>query len=73
MDTGAMIAWLKDVLSLVEHVVNRKGRQALLRKLRDPQYAKLIETRGYGPAIAIACNENEPGRDKNSRGEVWVR
>jgi phosphate transport system substrate-binding protein len=33
-------------------------RQALLRKLRDPQYARLIETRGYGPAIAVACNES---------------
>ena len=48
-------------------------RQVLLRKLRDPQYARLIETRGYGPAIAVACNENEAGRDKNRRVEVWVR
>jgi phosphate transport system substrate-binding protein len=48
-------------------------RQTLLRKLRDPQYARLIETRGYGPAIAVACNENEAGRDKNRRVEVWVR
>lgn len=48
-------------------------RQALLRKLRDPWYARLIETRGYGPAIAVACNENEAGRDKNRRVEVWVR
>jgi phosphate transport system substrate-binding protein len=48
-------------------------RQALLRKLRDPRYARLIETRGYGPAIAVACNENETGRDKNRRVEVWVR
>jgi phosphate transport system substrate-binding protein len=48
-------------------------RQALLRKLRNPQYARLIETRGYGPAIAVACNENEAGQDKNRRVEVWVR
>jgi phosphate transport system substrate-binding protein len=48
-------------------------RQALLRKLRDPQYAKLIEVRGYGPALAVACNESEVGRDKNRRVEVWLR
>jgi phosphate transport system substrate-binding protein len=48
-------------------------RQALLRKLRDPQYAKLIEIRGYGPALAVACNETEAGQDKNRRVEVWLR
>jgi phosphate transport system substrate-binding protein len=48
-------------------------RQALLRKLRDPQYTKLIEIRGYGPALAVACNENEAGQDKNRRVEVWLR
>src|SRR5262249_47203742 len=48
-------------------------RQALLRKLRDPQYAKLIETRGYGPALAVACNNSEAGQDKNRRVEVWLR
>jgi phosphate transport system substrate-binding protein len=48
-------------------------RQALLRKLADPQYAKLIEVRGYGPELAVACNENEAGRDKNRRVEVWLR
>jgi phosphate transport system substrate-binding protein len=48
-------------------------RQALLRKLRDPQYARLIEVRGYGPALAVACNESEAGRDKNRRIEAWVR
>ncbi len=48
-------------------------RQALLRKLQDPQYARLIETRGYGPALAVACNENEAGRDKNRRVEVWLK
>src|SRR5262249_8190095 len=48
-------------------------RQALLRKLRDPQYARLIEIHGYGPALAVACNENETGRDKNRRVEVWLR
>jgi phosphate transport system substrate-binding protein len=48
-------------------------RQALLRKLADPQYAKLIDVRGYGPALAVACNENEAGRDKNRRVEVWLR
>jgi phosphate transport system substrate-binding protein len=49
------------------------ARQALLRKLRDPQFAKLIEIRGYGPALPVACNENEAGRDKNRRVEVWLR
>jgi len=48
-------------------------RLALLRKLRNPQYARLIETRGYGPALAVACNESEAGRDKNRRVEVWIR
>jgi len=48
-------------------------RQALLRKLRNPQYAKMIETRGYGSALAVACNETETGRDKNRRVEVWLR
>jgi phosphate transport system substrate-binding protein len=48
-------------------------RQSLLRKLGDPQYAKLIETRGYGPALPVACNDNEAGRDKNRRVEVWLR
>jgi len=48
-------------------------RAALLRKLQDPQYANLIEVRGYGPALAVACNENELGRDKNRRVEVWLR
>jgi phosphate transport system substrate-binding protein len=48
-------------------------KQALLRKLNDPQYAKLIETRGYGPALPVACNESEAGRDKNRRVEVWLR
>jgi len=48
-------------------------RQALLRKLPDPQYARLIEVRGYGPALSVACNEGEAGRDKNRRVEVWVR
>jgi phosphate transport system substrate-binding protein len=49
------------------------ARQTLLRNLRDPQYAKLIEIRGYGPALPVACNGNEAGRDKNRRVEVWVR
>jgi len=48
-------------------------RQTLLRKLRDSHYAKLIEVRGYGPALAVACNETEVGRDKNRRVEVWLR
>jgi phosphate transport system substrate-binding protein len=48
-------------------------RQALLQKLRDPQYARLVEARGYGPALPVACNETEAGRDKNRRVEVWVR
>jgi phosphate transport system substrate-binding protein len=48
-------------------------KQALLRKLGDPQYAKLIDTRGYGPSVPVACNENETGRDKNRRVEVWLR
>jgi phosphate transport system substrate-binding protein len=48
-------------------------RQALLRKLRDPQYARLIEVRGYGPVLAVACNDSEAGRDKNRRIEAWVR
>jgi hypothetical protein len=48
-------------------------RQALLRKLGDPQYAKLIDTRGFGPALPVACNENEAGRDKNRRVEVWLK
>jgi phosphate transport system substrate-binding protein len=48
-------------------------RQALLGKLRDPQYAKLVDVRGYGPALPVACNETEFGRDKNRRVEVWLR
>jgi phosphate transport system substrate-binding protein len=48
-------------------------RQALLRKLGDPQYAKLIDTRGFGPALPVACNETEAGRDKNRRVEVWLK
>jgi phosphate transport system substrate-binding protein len=48
-------------------------RQALLGRLRDPQYAKLLEVRGYGPALPVACNESELGRDKNRRVEVWLR
>ena len=48
-------------------------RQALLRKLKDPQYARLIETHGYGAALPVACNENDAGRDKNRRVEVWLR
>jgi phosphate transport system substrate-binding protein len=48
-------------------------KQALLRKLGDPQYAKLIDTRGFGPALPVACNENDAGRDKNRRVEVWLR
>jgi phosphate transport system substrate-binding protein len=48
-------------------------KQALLRKLGDPQYDKLIDTRGYGPALPVACNEDEAGRNKNRRVEVWLR
>ncbi len=48
-------------------------KQALLRKLADPQYAKLIDTRGFGPALPVACNENSAGREKNRRVEVWLR
>jgi phosphate transport system substrate-binding protein len=48
-------------------------KQALLRKLGEPQYAKLIDTRGYGPALPVACNESETGRDKNRRVEVWLK
>jgi phosphate transport system substrate-binding protein len=48
-------------------------KQAVLRKLGDPQYAKLIDTRGFGPALPVACNENEAGRDKNRRVEVWLK
>ena len=48
-------------------------RQALLGKLRDPQYAKLLDVRGYGPALPVACNDSEFGRDKNRRVEVWLR
>jgi phosphate transport system substrate-binding protein len=48
-------------------------KQAMLRKLGDPQYAKLIDTRGFGPALPVACNENEAGRDKNRRVEVWLK
>jgi phosphate transport system substrate-binding protein len=48
-------------------------RQALLGKLRDPQYARLLEVRGYGPDLPVACNESEFGRDKNRRVEVWLR
>jgi phosphate transport system substrate-binding protein len=48
-------------------------KQALLRKLGDPRYARLIDVRGYGPALPVACNENEAGRDKNRRVEVWLR
>jgi phosphate transport system substrate-binding protein len=48
-------------------------RQALLRKLRDPQYSRLIEIRGYGPTLPVACNESEAGRDKNRRIEAWVK
>jgi phosphate transport system substrate-binding protein len=48
-------------------------KQALLRKLGDPQYAKLIDTRGFGPALPVACNESEAGRDKNRRVEVWLK
>jgi len=29
--------------------------------------------RGFGPAIAIASNDSEAGRNKNRRVEVWVR
>jgi phosphate transport system substrate-binding protein len=46
-------------------------RQALLRK--DPQFAPLIDTRGYGPILPVACNETALGRDKNRRVEVWLR
>jgi outer membrane protein OmpA-like peptidoglycan-associated protein len=45
-------------------------RQALLRK--DLQTARLIDTRGYGPALPVACNESEAGREKNRRVEVWL-
>jgi phosphate transport system substrate-binding protein len=48
-------------------------RQALLGKLRDPQYARLIEARGYGSTLPVACNDNDLGRDKNRRVEVWLR
>ena len=49
-------------------------RQALLGKLRgDPQYAKLLDVRGYGPALPVACNDSEFGRDKNRRVEVCLR
>jgi len=48
-------------------------RQAVLGKLRDPQYAKLLDVRGYGTALPVACNESEFGRDKNRRVEVWLR
>jgi len=47
-------------------------RQALIGKLHDPQYAGLIEIRGYGPALPVACNESDAGRDKNRRVEVWL-
>ncbi len=46
-------------------------RQALLRK--NPLFAPLIDTRGYGPALPVACNETETGRDKNRRVEVWLK
>lgn len=39
-------------------------KQALLRKLGDPQYAKLIDARGYGPALPVACNDNEAGASR---------
>jgi phosphate transport system substrate-binding protein len=48
-------------------------RQALLRELRDPQYSRLIEVRGYGPTLPVACNQSEAGRDKNRRIEAWVK
>jgi phosphate transport system substrate-binding protein len=48
-------------------------KQALLQKLGDPQYGKLIDTRGFGPALPVACNESDAGRDKNRRVEVWLR
>jgi phosphate transport system substrate-binding protein len=47
-------------------------RQALLEKLQDSQYSGLIEVRGYGPALPVACNESEVGRDKNRRVEAWL-
>jgi phosphate transport system substrate-binding protein len=46
-------------------------RQALSRKA--PQYISIIETRGYGPVLPVACNDDEAGRDKNRRVEVWLR
>jgi phosphate transport system substrate-binding protein len=47
-------------------------RRALVGKLRDSHYARLIEVRGYGPALPVACNESDAGRDKNRRVEVWL-
>jgi len=45
-------------------------RQALVRK--DPHNADVIDIRGYGPTLPVACNDTEAGRDKNRRVEVWL-
>ena len=46
------------------------ARQALVRK--DPRNAEVIDARGYGPVLPVACNDSETGRDKNRRVEVWL-
>jgi phosphate transport system substrate-binding protein len=48
-------------------------KQAVLHKLGDPEYGKLLDTRGFGPALPVACNENDAGREKNRRVEAWLR
>jgi phosphate transport system substrate-binding protein len=79
LDRKVVLAGFSDSAGLVDRNIAisleraNAVKQALLRKLGDRQYAKLIDTRGFGPALPVACNENDAGRDKNRRVEVWLR
>lgn len=48
-------------------------RSAVLKELANPEAARRIVARGYGPAAPVACNGGDAGQFRNRRVEVWIR